>query len=180
LQLLYDFKIGYCPEIAELDPELTAKDTLELVGGLREMAALELETEIKRLIDTFSMEEWFSSMLTKNYSMGMKRKLALSVALLGSVRYSILDEPFNGLDPECAFKFKKLLKDKRNSGCGIIISSHLLDSVEKLCDHILILYQSELIYNGTLDNLKMNFNLCHDLESIYFTIMQKRGAYQGM
>ncbi len=167
-EMLHTLKMGFSPDISELDPDLTAKDMFELVGALRGMSEQEIEIEISHFIEVFQMKEWFQNMLAKQYSLGMRKKVSLGIALLGPVEYAVLDEPFNGLDPIASFKFKKLLLQKKEHECGILISSNLLEIVENLIDHVLILNQGVSIFNDTLEVLKNKYPQCNNLEEIYY------------
>lgn len=91
----------------------------------------------------------------REYSMGMKQRLAIGIALLGNPELLFLDEPINSLDPQGVIDIRELLiKLNRERGCTIFISSHLLDEVEKICTHIGVLHNGKLLFDGTLDALK--------------------------
>jgi len=167
-EMLHALKIGYAPDNTELDPDLTAKDVLELIGAIRGMSEADIATELNLFIKTFQMEEWYHNTLAKKYSLGMKKKVSLGMALFGNVRYAVLDEPFNGLDPVACYQFKKLLADKKEKGCAIMLSSHMLEVVEGLIDTVLILNQGQPIFNDSLEELKRLHPHCKDLEEIYY------------
>ncbi|MBL8028423.1 MAG: ABC transporter ATP-binding protein [Fibrobacteres bacterium] len=167
-EMLHTLKIGYAPDNSELDPDLTAKDVLELTGAIRGMNETDIAAELDLFIKTFQMEDWYKNTLAKKYSLGMKKKVSLGIALFGNVRYAILDEPFNGLDPVACYQFKKLLADKKGKGCGIMLSSHMLEVVEGLIDSVLILNQGQPIFNDSLEELKRQHPHCKDLEEIYY------------
>ena len=84
----------------------------------------------------------------KSYSLGMKQRLAIASSLLGDPKVLVLDEPTNGLDPEGIAEIRELIIELRNSGHTIIIASHLLDEVEKVCTHVAILKTGYLITTG--------------------------------
>jgi ABC-2 type transport system ATP-binding protein len=88
-----------------------------------------------------------------SYSLGMKQRLAIGAALLGNPRVLVLDEPTNGLDPVGIREMRELIKDLHKQGHTIIIASHLLDEVEKVCTHVAILKTGELITSGSVDEV---------------------------
>lgn len=88
-----------------------------------------------------------------SYSLGMKQRLAIGAALLGNPRVLVLDEPTNGLDPVGIREMRELIKDLHKQGHTIIIASHLLDEVEKVCTHVAILKTGELITSGAVDEV---------------------------
>ena len=92
----------------------------------------------------------------KKYSLGMKQRLAVAAALLGSPKVLVLDEPTNGLDPEGIAEMRQLMTELRNAGHTIIMASHLLDEVEKICTHAAILKTGELITTGEVEEILVN------------------------
>jgi len=89
----------------------------------------------------------------KTYSLGMKQRLAIAAALLGDPKVLVLDEPTNGLDPVGIAEIRELIVELRNTGHTIIIASHLLDEVEKVCTHVAILKTGELITTGDVNEV---------------------------
>lgn len=91
-----------------------------------------------------------------SYSLGMKQRLAVAAALLGSPRVLVLDEPTNGLDPVGIAEIRQLIVELRKAGFTIIMASHLLDEVEKVCTHVAILKKGDLIVTGNVDEVLMD------------------------
>ncbi len=89
----------------------------------------------------------------KTYSLGMKQRLAIAAALLGDPKVLVLDEPTNGLDPVGIAEIRELITELRHSGHTIIIASHLLDEVEKVCTHVAILKTGELLTTGEVNDI---------------------------
>ncbi len=90
------------------------------------------------------------------YSLGMKQRLAIGAALLGDPKVLVLDEPTNGLDPEGIAEIRELIKTLAKEGNTIIMASHLLDEVEKVCTHVAILKKGTLITTGSVDEVMIN------------------------
>lgn len=104
----------------------------------------------------------------KTYSMGMKQRLALAQALLGSPELLVIDEPMNGLDPIGVVEMRKLMTQLAADGHTILISSHQIREVEMICERVIILNFGRIIASGTLAELGGT-----DLESAFFSILEK-------
>ncbi|MDX1446736.1 ABC transporter ATP-binding protein [Lishizhenia sp.] len=146
------------------------QDALKRIGALIErpnfysyMTAyknLELVCKIKQ-IDTANISEKLTLVglgdrqhdAFKTFSLGMKQRLAIASALLNNPDVLILDEPTNGFDPQGILQIRQLIKDIAKSGTTVILASHLLDEVEKVCTHVLILQKGKMLYNGKVDEL---------------------------
>jgi ABC-2 type transport system ATP-binding protein len=89
----------------------------------------------------------------KTYSLGMKQRLAIAAALLGDPKVLVLDEPTNGLDPVGIAEIRELIVDLKNSGHTIIMASHLLDEVEKVCTHVVILKTGDVVTTGDVNEV---------------------------
>jgi ABC-2 type transport system ATP-binding protein len=90
----------------------------------------------------------------KTYSLGMKQRLAIAAALLRKPEVLILDEPTNGLDPQGIVEIRDLIRKIGNQGVTILLASHLLDEVEKVCSHVAVLQKGKLLYSGLVENMK--------------------------
>ena len=129
----------------------------------------------------------FKKRLAKNYSLGMKQRLGLAGALIGKPPILILDEPTNGLDPVGIHEIRTLIRSlPEKFGCTVLVSSHLLSEIELMADHIGILNRGHLLFEGTLDELKMNADLqgypTDNLEDTFLAMIdadnRKRGALE--
>src|SRR5690606_34824260 len=89
----------------------------------------------------------------KTYSLGMKQRLAIASALLSNPEVLVLDEPTNGLDPQGIAEIRALIKDIASQGITVIIASHLLDEVEKVCTHAAVIRFGKLLFCGTVEEL---------------------------
>jgi ABC-2 type transport system ATP-binding protein len=106
----------------------------------------------------------------------MKQRLAIASALLNDPEILILDEPTNGLDPQGIHQIRDIIKHIASQGTTILLASHLLDEVEKVCTHVLVLRKGEVLYSGTVDGMTANegfFELqCDDNTILKSTLMQ--------
>jgi ABC-2 type transport system ATP-binding protein len=104
------------------------------------------------------------------FSLGMKQRLAIASALLNDPEILILDEPTNGLDPQGIHQIRDIIRLIASQGTTILLASHLLDEVEKVCSHVLVLRKGEILYSGPVDEMTSNqsyFELqAEDLEGL--------------
>jgi ABC-2 type transport system ATP-binding protein len=149
--------IGYLPEKFEFEPHMTGRELLDFYGSFYDISNSDLKKRIDYLIDITSLIE-FADMQTKTYSKGTIQKLGVAQALLNKPKLLILDEPYNGLDPETNRNLKRLLKKLAKEGTTIIISSHLLSNIENACSHIGIISRGKIIYNGSPEELTSDEN----------------------
>jgi ABC-2 type transport system ATP-binding protein len=114
------------------------------------------------------------------YSLGMKQRLAIGAALLGSPKVLVLDEPTNGLDPVGIAEIRELIKDLNRKGHTIIMASHLLDEVEKVCTHVAILKKGDLITSGAVDEVLIDEDIVEvgsaDMTLLKNTLQQYTGV----
>ena len=105
-----------------------------------------------------------------SYSHGMRQKIMIMGALIHNPSVWILDEPLTGLDPQSAFELKKMMREHVDKGNSVFFSTHVLEVAEKLCDEICIIKSGELIYSGTLENLKQTHKSQASLENIFLEL----------
>ena len=135
-------KLGYAPEDIVLLPFLTGEEYLQMIADLRSLK--DRSKEISDLINNLGMDDKKDTIIDQ-YSHGMKQKLSLAAALIGSPENIILDEALNGLDPRSLFNIKEKLRQISHLGGIILLSSHSLDLVEDLCQQILVMNASKLV-----------------------------------
>ena len=105
-----------------------------------------------------------------SYSHGMRQKIMVLGALIHDPSVWILDEPLTGLDPQAAFELKKMMREHADKGRSVFFSTHVLEVAEKLCDEICIIKKGELLYTGTLDELKRMHKSQASLENIFLEL----------
>ncbi len=132
-----DIKIGYSPETPYFPPFLTSYEVLEYYAGLQKIAKAERREEIERLLETVGLEN--NKTKVKNYSKGMLQRLALAQALLGNPDLLILDEPTAGLDALGRLEIMQLIQGLQRTGKTILINSHILNDIERICDRGIII-----------------------------------------
>jgi len=144
-------KVGAIIERPNFYPYMTAKENLELVCKIKGTSLskvdekLELVGLLERKNDKF-----------RTYSLGMKQRLAIASALLNDPEILILDEPTNGLDPQGIRQIRDIIRIIASQGTTILLASHLLDEVEKVCSHVVVLRKGEMLYQGSVHDMIEN------------------------
>ena len=141
-------RIGYVPGEPSLDPNLTGGQIIEYFANLRRGVD---RTYLKRLIDRFDLD---TSRKFRQYSTGNKRKVVLIQAFMHRPRVLILDEPTSGLDPLNQQEFDRMVKEVRDEGRTVFLSSHILGEVEQTCTRVGIIREGQLVRVGVVSELK--------------------------
>ncbi len=141
-------KVGAIIERPNFYPYMTAKENLELVCKIKGINYSKVEEKLEIVGLTERKDSKFST-----FSLGMKQRLAIASALLNDPEILILDEPTNGLDPQGIHQIRDIIKLIASQGTTILLASHLLDEVEKVCSHVLVLRKGEMLYSGTVDGM---------------------------
>lgn len=171
-------RIGAIIEQPNFYPYLSAEKNLQIVATIKGVPysrideVLEVVNLLARKKDAF-----------KNYSLGMKQRLAIASALLANPEVLILDEPTNGLDPEGIIQIREIINKIGKSGTTIIVASHLLDEVEKICSHVIVLKQGAAIYSGSVDamsNTKGFFELKSDNTELLISALNQLKIFSNV
>ncbi|WP_339698991.1 ABC transporter ATP-binding protein [uncultured Marixanthomonas sp.] len=141
-------KVGAIIEHPNFYPYMTAAQNLALVCKIKDVSTSKIEEklEVVGLLDRKDSK-------FRTFSLGMKQRLAIASALLNDPEILILDEPTNGLDPQGIHQIREIIKKIASEGTTILLASHLLDEVEKVCSHVVILRKGESLYTGTVDEM---------------------------
>lgn len=168
-------KTGFIAETTNMLDFLTAWEYLFYIG---KMYGIKDETELKenmrKLIDEFNITDAKDKFI-KEYSSGLKKRIALASIMINSPDLLLLDEPTVHLDPIGVKLFKEYLQKLRNNGTAIIIATHQLDIAEKLADQILMINEGEKVFEGTLDELRNKYDDSSEtdtLEDFYTKMIQ--------
>lgn len=140
----YRKRLGYVPEEPNLYPYLTGREYMELVGTLRGMPGSQLSPKLDALLELFSLYSHRHSSIA-SYSKGMRQRILLIAALMDNPEVLIFDEPLSGLDVTSALVLKNLIKTLGQQGRAIFYCSHVLEVVEQVCSHLLILRKGSVI-----------------------------------
>ncbi|HEU0137126.1 MAG TPA: ABC transporter ATP-binding protein [Flavobacterium sp.] len=144
-------KVGAIIERPNFYPYMTAQENLELVCKIKSInyAKVQEKLELVGLLDRKDSK-------FRTFSLGMKQRLAIASALLNDPEILILDEPTNGLDPQGIHQIRDIIRVIASQGTTILLASHLLDEVEKVCSHVLVLRKGEILYSGKVDEMTSN------------------------
>ncbi len=144
-------KVGAIIERPNFYPYMTAKENLELVCKIKNINYSKIQEKLN-LVGLLERENSKFS----TFSLGMKQRLAIASALLNDPEILILDEPTNGLDPQGIHQIRDIIKLIASQGTTILLASHLLDEVEKVCTHVLVLQKGRILYSGSVGNMSNN------------------------
>jgi ABC-2 type transport system ATP-binding protein len=141
-------RIGALLEKPNFYPHLSARANLKLIADIKELdrPAIDEKLEMAGILQ-------YAGRKFVTYSTGMKQRLAIASAMLGNPEVLVLDEPTNGLDPEGIADVRKLIQVAGEKGTTIILASHLLDEVQKVCTHVAVLKSGRRIFNGTVQDI---------------------------
>lgn len=136
-------KIGALLETPNFYPYMSAAENLKVVARIKDVPV----TDIDRVLEATGLIERKDSQF-KGFSLGMKQRLAMAATLLGDPEVLVLDEPANGLDPQGIAEVRDLVNRLSDSGKTILMASHIIDEVEKVCDQVVVLKAGELLTSG--------------------------------
>jgi len=136
-------RIGAVIETANFFPYLSARKNLEIVAKVKDYDYADIDRALKAAGLHERRKDKF-----RTYSFGMKQRLAIASAMLNQPEVMILDEPTNGLDPQGIAQIRELILKVASEGITIILASHLLDEVQKICDHVAVLNKGDILFSG--------------------------------
>jgi ABC-2 type transport system ATP-binding protein len=170
----YKRQLGYVPEEAMLYPYLTGREYLDFVGTLRGMDRFLLQSRAMALLELFSLYPHRHAPIA-SYSKGMRQRVLLIAALMHNPKIIVFDEPLSGLDVTSAMIFRNLVKSLGAQRKIIFYCSHVLEVVEKLCTHLLILRQGQLVAYDSVDAVQKMTGLA-TLERSFTHLVQEEDA----
>jgi ABC-2 type transport system ATP-binding protein len=171
-------KVGAIIERPNFYPYMTARENLELVCKIKSIPYTKVQEKLE-LVGLLDRE----NSKFRTFSLGMKQRLAIASALLNDPEILILDEPTNGLDPQGIHQIRDIIKLIASQGTTILLASHLLDEVEKVCSHVLILRKGEVLYSGSVNAMTSNegfFELQSDDNHQLMTLLSANEAIDKM
>jgi ABC-type multidrug transport system ATPase subunit len=146
-------KIGVVLEEIGMFPDMTVENNLKISALLKNVNYNKIDDALKK-VGLFEKKK----SKVKTLSNGMKKKLSIAAALIGSPELLILDEPTNGLDPLSIVEIRELIESISKTGKTIVIASHILTELEKICTHIAIVNKGEIIENGTINQVLLGYD----------------------
>ena len=174
----YRQSIAVIPESPVLYEELTFREHIEFVARSYNQMNEETMAHAMELVEAFRITkqlDWFPAYFSK----GMKQKVLIVCALMLDVPVYVVDEPFLGLDPLGIRTLLQVLKEKKEKGAAILMSTHVLDTAEKYCDRFIVLHEGKVIAQGDIEGLRATSNIEEtSLEEIYFALTTGDDAHE--
>ncbi|XYX73309.1 Vitamin B12 import ATP-binding protein BtuD [Clavibacter nebraskensis] len=150
--------IGVLPDRLRLFDRLTGAQLLHYSGALRGLDGAEIRSRSADLVQAFGLEDAVGRLVT-DYSAGMTKKVALACAMIHSPRMLVLDEPFESVDPVSAANVVEILQDYVAHGGTVVLSSHGMDFIQRICDHVAIIVNGRVLASGTMDEVRAGRSL---------------------
>ena len=163
--------IGLMPQADEIFKTITGLQLLTYAGMLRDMSRAESVKRANDLLSAFDLTE-AANTIVSDYSTGMTKKICLATAMIHSPRVLVLDEPFEAVDPVSSANLKDILAEYVSTGGTVIISSHVMELVEKMCSHVAIINEGHVAAAGTLAEVAQG----KDLEDRFMELVGGRHA----
>lgn len=141
-------KVGAIIERPNFYPYMTASQNLKLICKIKDVSFDKIDEKLK-IVNLYERKD----SKFRTFSLGMKQRLAIASALLNDPEILILDEPTNGLDPQGIHEIRQIIKEIAKNGTTILLASHLLDEVEKVCSHVVVIRKGVKLYAGRVDEM---------------------------
>jgi len=151
-------RMGVLPDGIRMLDRLTGSELLRYSGLLRGMPEAEVVSRAAELLDALGLAD-AGSTLVVDYSAGMRKKIGLACALIHAPRLLILDEPLEAVDPVSGETIRQILRAFVAGGGTVVLSSHVMELVESMCDRVAIVAEGRLLANGTLDEVRAGMTL---------------------
>lgn len=144
--------VGYMPDSVGFYDDLTARENLRYSGKLMGLRGAQLESRIDHVLERVRLRD-VAGKPVKTFSRGMRQRLGLAEVLLKQPRLAILDEPTSGLDPQSTGEFLDMIRGLKADGITVLLSSHLLDQVQAVCDRVGLFHRGRMVLEGGVDEL---------------------------
>lgn len=148
--------IGYLPEERGLYPRMEVRRLIVFLGALHGLSEAEADRRAREWLDRFELSDWSEKKLA-DLSKGMQQKVQFICSVLHRPPIVILDEPFSGLDPVNATVVKDIMLEMRDQGSTIVLSTHRMEQVEKMCDSICLINKGRNVLDGDLRAIKQSY-----------------------
>ncbi len=167
--------MGVLPDRLRLFDRLTGAQLLFYSGTLRGLSAETARSRTADLASAFGFEDALNRLVT-DYSAGMSKKIALAAAMIHSPRILILDEPFESVDPVSAANVTQILRSYVDAGGTVVVSSHSMDLIQRICDHVAVVVNGAILDSGTMESVRGG----KTLEARFVELAGGRTSVEGM
>ena len=162
---------AYIPDNPDLYEFMTGIQYLNFIGDIFKVESHTRQQRIDHYASLFEIKNDLNKPIAA-YSHGMKQKLAIISAWIHNPKLIIMDEPFVGLDPKASHILKEMMREHADAGNTVIFSTHVLEVAEKVCDEVAIINKGQLIFNGTLEDMRKEFKENESLEEMFLEITE--------
>ena len=162
-------RFGYVPDNPEMFLKLKGIEYLNFMADIYDVDENKRKEKIEKLTKLFEINNVLSNRI-ESYSHGMKQKVAIIGALLHEPNNLIIDEPMTGLDPKASFELKNIMREYTKQNKAVFFSTHILEVAEKICDRIGIINKGELIFIGTIEEMRKKLKENKSLEELFMEI----------
>ena len=164
-------RFGYVPDNPEMFLNLKGIEFLNFMADIYEVEENKRKEQIEKLSKLFEINDVLSNRID-SYSHGMKQKVAIIGALLHEPNNLIIDEPMTGLDPKASFELKNIMREYTKQNKAVFFSTHILEVAEKICDRIGIINKGEIIFVGTIQEMREKLKENKSLEELFMEITE--------
>ena len=164
-------QFGYVPDSPDMFLRFTGLEYLNFMADVYNVDVNTRKSKIEELEKRFEMTTALGDKI-QSYSHGMRQKIVVMGVILHDPKVWILDEPLTGLDPKSAFTLKEMMREHADAGNTVIFSTHVLEVAEKVCDEVAIINKGQLIFNGTLEDMRKEFKANESLEEMFLEITE--------
>lgn len=177
--------VGYMPEKIGFYDDLTARENLEYTGRLNKLGSQELTTKINEVLESVGLQD-VPNQLVGKFSHGMKQRLGIADVMIKKPKIAIFDEPTSGIDPEGTDQVLNLIKDMASQNITVLISSHQLHQIQKICTRVGIFSKGRLVASGSVDKLgretlrKGKFNIILPIAQLTGKLRDEISKIQGI
>lgn len=162
-------RFGLVPDNPDIFIKLKGIEYLNFIADIYKISEEERIEKIKNLSKQFEMENVLNNKI-QSYSHGMRQKIVIMGTLLHNPQNLILDEPMTGLDPRSSFDLKRIMREHTKQNKSVFFSTHILEVAERLCDRVGIINRGKLVFIGTYEKMKREFNKKASLEELFMEI----------
>lgn len=162
-------RFGLVPDNPDIFIKLKGIEYLNFIADIYKISEEERIEKIRNLSKQFEMENVLNNKI-QSYSHGMRQKIVIMGTLLHDPQNLILDEPMTGLDPRSSFDLKRIMREHTKQNKSVFFSTHILEVAERLCDRVGIINRGKLVFIGTYEEMKREFNKNASLEELFMEI----------
>lgn len=148
--------LAYVADNPDMFLRLSGMEFIQLMADIYQVPEADRQLRIQALAERFEVQDVLGQPMS-DYSHGMRQKMMVCAALIHNPPVWILDEPMTGLDPKAAYELKNMMREHAAEGNCVFFSTHVLEVAEQLCDRIIIIRKGEVVFNGTLDELRQAY-----------------------